>query len=195
MTTEVLAQSLGAGVQATFGQGRIWYIKTATGPMSVTAETIGSGGKIRKFINVGVGFKFEADVGDGWDYLRVTSASAQLVELVIGDDNVEISNAVSVIGSVVTAVAPSSVITASPADSVVLNATALAIPANLTRKRITIGSLSTNTGSVRVQSTAAGANKGLELQPGLFVEIDTTAAIDVRNDSGASQTLYTFEES
>ena len=195
MTTEVIAQTLQAGVQATFGQGRIWYIKSATSALTIIAERIGTGTTIRKFINVGAGFKFTAEPDDGWTYLRVTSALGQNIEIVIGDDDVEVANAVSVTGAVSISEVPSSTITPSAADSVVNNASALAIAANASRRRITIGSLSTNTGSVRIQSATAGANRGLELQPGIFVELRTTAAIDVRNDSGAAQTVYVLEES
>ena len=194
MTTEVLAATLTAGQQYTFGQGRIWYLKTATSPLNVTAEQSGSSAKIRKFINVGAGFKFVAPEGDGWTFLRVTSALSQNIEMILGDDDVSVANAVSVTGSVTTLMLPSTALTVSAADSVIVTAAALAIAANLSRRRITVGSLSTNTGSVRVQSTGAGANKGLELQPGTFMELDTTAAFDVRNDSGASQTVQVLEE-
>lgn len=195
MTTEVLAATLTAGQQYTFGQGRIWYLKTATSPMTVTAEQSGSSAKIRKFINVSAGFKFVAPEGDGWVFLRVLSALSQNIEMIVGDDDVSVANAVSVTGSVTTLMQPSTAIAVSAADTVIGNATALAIAANVARRRITVGSLSTNAGSVRIQSTGAGANKGLELQPGTFMELDTTAAFDVRNDSGASVTVYVFEES
>jgi hypothetical protein len=195
MTTEVLAATLVGGQQYTFGQGRIWYLKTATSPLSITAEQSGSGSKIRKFINVAAGFKFIAPEGDGWLFLRVNSPLSQNIEMILGDDDVSVANAVTVSGSVVTQAQPSTAIAVSAADSVIANTAALAIAANVARRRITVGSLSTNVGSVRVQSAGAGANKGLELQPGTFMELDTTAAFDVRNDSGAAVTVYVFEES
>lgn len=194
MTTEVISQALTAGQQATFGQGRVWYIKSATAPLLIVAETQRSGANIRKFINVGAGFKFSAADGDGWTYLRVTSSVNQNIEIIIGDDDVEVSNAVSVTGGVTVQEIPSVGLTASVADTSVANATASAIPANASRRRITVGALSTNTGSLRIQSTGAGANRGLELQPGLFVELKTAAAFDVRNDSGAAQSYYVLEE-
>lgn len=198
MTTEVLPLTLAAGQAATFGSGRIWYLKTAIAPVTISCEKRGGTGttQVRKFSNVGPGFKFKAEIGDGWTYLRLTNgATPQNIEIIIGDDDVEVSNAVSVTGAVTTLISPATAITTSVADNALATASAMVIPANLSRRRITIGSLSTNTGSVRVQSTGAGANKGLELQPGLFVEFDGTYAIDVRNDSGAVQNIYLFEES
>jgi hypothetical protein len=195
MTTEVLAQQLVANQQATFGAGRMWYLKTATGPVSVTAESSGTGAAVRKFTNVSAGFKFVAVKGDGWTYLRVLSVTSQNIEIVVGDDDVQVAGAVSVVGTVITAPAPSGNITASGADTVIATGSAYSIPQNVGRRRITIGSLSTNTGSVRVQSAGAGANRGLELQAGSFVQFDTTSALDVRNDSGAAQTVYQVEES
>lgn len=195
MTTEVLPLALSAGVQSTFGSGRIFYLKSASGPVTITAERSGSGASIRKFTNVTVGFKFKADDGHGWTLLRVLSATTQNIELVIGDDDVEFSNAVSISGSVTTVDTPSGTITASVADTVIATATAYSIPANTGRRRITIGSLGANTGNVRVQSTGAGAARGLELVPGTFVGLATTAALDVRNDTGANQSVYVLEES
>jgi hypothetical protein len=192
MTTEVLALALTAAAQSTFGQGRIFYVKTATAPLSIIAESNSKSGKVRKFTNIFAGFKFKADAGDGWDRLRVTSATSQNIELIIGDDDVEVSNAVSVTGAVTTVASPSSSI-ASAADIAVATATATTIAANLARRAIIVGSLSTNTGSVRVQLVAAGASHGLELQPGTWETFPTTAALDVRNDSGVTCTIWTFE--
>jgi len=98
MTTEVISQQLTAGVQSTFGQGRIWYFKTGSGPLTVIAERIGTGASIERFINVSPGFKFTAPDGQAWTYLRVTSATTQSIELIIGDNDVEVSNAVTIAG-------------------------------------------------------------------------------------------------
>jgi hypothetical protein len=194
MTTEVLAASVVGGQQYTFGQGRIWYLKTATSPLNVTAEQSGSGAKIRKFINVTAGFKFVAPDGDGWTLLRVNSTLSQNIEMILGDDDVSVANAVSVTGSVTTLMLPSTAIQASIADTVIANTSAFSVSGSPSRRRITVGALSTNAGSVRIQSVAAGANRGLELQPGTFVELDTTAAFDIRNDSGAACTVYFLDE-
>lgn len=194
MTTEVLAASLTAGQQYTFGQGRIWYVKSATSPITITAEQAGTGSKIRKFINVAAGFKFTADAGDGWTYLRVISALSQNVELVIGDDDVEVSNAVTVNGSVTTIESPATLVTdAAPVVCPTAALTAI-VPINGTRRRVSLSADALNTGTVYVR-TAGGANNLYPLAPGLSVEFDGTYAMSVRNDTGANATIYIFEES
>jgi hypothetical protein len=77
---------------------------------------------------------------------------------------------------------------------VIANTSALVIAANASRRRISISSLSSNVGSVFIQATGAGAGRGIELQSGQTFEIKTTAAFDVRNDSGAACTVMRFEE-
>jgi len=194
MTTEVLAQSLLAGVQATFPQGRIFYIKTASANLTLTAETIGSGAKVRKFINVSAGFKFTADPGDGWTYLRCLSLVNQAVEMVIGDDDVELANAVSVTGTVTTAILPSGTLTDAANVALPNAATTAIVAANPARRRVTIGNPSTALASFFIRAGAAGANNLLEVQPGIFVELDTTAAVAGRNDSGAALSATVLEE-
>jgi hypothetical protein len=195
MTTEVLAQALSAAQQATFGGGRIWYLKTAIAPVSISCEKRGGTGstQVRRFINVGAGFKFVAAVDDGWTYLRMTNgATPQNIEIIIGDDDVTVSNAVSVTGAVTTVPSLASAI-ATPADIAIPTANKTSIAANLSRRSITIGSLAANTGNVRIQIPAAGAGFGLELQPGQWETFPITAALDVRNDSGATQTIWQME--
>lgn len=197
MTTEVLAQALTAGVQSTFGPGRIWYVKTATSPLTIIAEKLGQGAqKIRKFINVAAGFKFVAAVDDGWTYLRVTSSVNQNIEIIIGDDDVEVSNAVTVNGSVVTTELASTAGT-DTVDNAQASGTQTAIAANTSRRRITIGVISTANNSVRV-SKSGGAGRGIEIQPGTNQEFDTTDALIVRNDNtfgtAAAATWYAYEE-
>ncbi len=195
MTTEVIAQTLTAGQQATFGQGRIFYVKSAPGgPISITLEQYRSGKSVRKFINVPAGFKFKAVEGDGWLTMRVTSAVTQNVEFIIGDDDVELSNAVTVTGGVTTAEAPSSGFTTTVAETALANASSADIAANAARRRITVNASSTNSGSLWIRDQTATTNGGIELQPGLFVELRTTAAFRIRNNSGAAQSYSLQEE-
>jgi hypothetical protein len=136
---------------------------------------------------------------NAWDFATVTAAAGVAITFMYGNasvrDDVTLFNQQIAVISGVTAVAfqPSSTV-ATPAAQAVANANKVSLAANLLRRRITICSLSTNTGSVFVQAPAAGAGIGIELQPGTFTEFDTTAALDVRNDSGAVQTITTFEE-
>lgn len=158
----------------------------------------GSLGSSENFGNVTAGLQISRV--KPWAYCNVTGPAGTTVNFWYGytdvrEDNTIFSQQIAVIAGVTAvAIQPSSVIS-SPAPDAILTATALSIPANLTRRRITITSLSVNTGSVLAQSAGAGASRGLEIQPGTFVEFDTTAAIDIRNDSGATQVINRFEES
>lgn len=134
-------------------------------------------------------------VGTGFKNLKVRSAVAQTVRVMVADEPQVTGGGTGASGGSPTIVSelPSSAI-ATPAANVIATGAALAIAANASRRRLTISSLSTNTGSVFVQANGAGAGRGIELQPGMSVEIKTTAAVDVRNDSGANQTVMQFEE-
>jgi hypothetical protein len=197
VTTEVRTQSLLAGVQATFGQGRFFVIKSApSGGLTLVAEKLGSGGSVRNFVNMPAGASFIADPGDGWTYLRVTSAVDQAVEICVGDDQVAFANAVSVTGTASVSVQPSSTLS-TPADATILTGASATIAANTSRKRIWIGSLSSNTPAtvnLRVCVTP-GAAKGFELQPGTYEKFETTAAITIYNGDANSQLYWVFEES
>lgn len=192
MTTEVIAQPLQAGVQATFGQGRVLYIKTATSPLTIIAETQNSASTVRKFLNVSAGFKVSLDKGDAWTYLRVTSALTQNVELLIGDDDVEIANAVTVSGGVFTQETPKSVLTDRVTVVTAAGAHTLAA-ANAGRRSVTIFSDPANPETTYVRS-AGGANRIGFVQPGMSVEFDGTYGLDYDAPAGGS-TLYIFEES
>lgn len=195
MTTEVITQLLQAGVQATFGQGRIWYLKSASSAVTITCEQRRSGAAIRKFTNVAAGFKFKAAEDDGWSYLRLTSALAQTIEIIIGDDDVEVANAVTVSGGVLVSETPSSTIITAANDIAINAATtdAASVPANGARRRVTIGVLSTAAGPIRVSANGVTL-RGIEIQPGQFVEFRTTAALGIRNDGAAATSFYVFEE-
>lgn len=194
MSARNYVQTLGAGESISLPAGVFFMVRQAASALDI--ETQGNPGAPVRFTGIGAGSKFgPVSAGEGWKLLKVTSAAAQAIEIIISDDGLfDLANAVNVLGIASVAVAPNSGITASGADVSVNNASASAIAANLSRKAITIGALSTNTGNIRVQSTGAGANRGIELQPGQSVTLTNTAAIDVRNDSGAAQSYYAFEE-
>lgn len=194
MTTEVLQQTLQAGVQATFGRGRVWYIKSASAALTIRAEKLGTGARVWSFINVGAGFKFKAEDGsEGWDYLRITSATAQTIEIVIGDDDVDVANAVSVTGIASTQENPTAAL-ATPARVAVGTAEQLVIAANLSRRKLTLQAPTTNTDSVNIGPTGqVSAIRGLELAPGESLEFVTTAAVYGWAVSG-SQDVQVLEE-
>jgi len=194
MTTEVISQSLTAGQAATFGGGRIFYIKSLSGvgTLTITAENNGSSAVVRRFINVGSGFKFKAEVNKGWTLLRVTSSTSQNIEIIVGDDDVEVANAVSITGTSNVVVVPSSSVT-DTADATLAALAQVSIASNTSRKRLTVGVLSSSAASVRVSSTG-GAGRGFEIQPGQFFPFETTAALKIYNPDSVNTATYYLEE-
>jgi hypothetical protein len=200
VSSEVLQFSPGPGATAVGGQGRIWNLLSAPGgPVTITADTRsihGGQSPQRVFKSIPPGSKFTAAAGERWTYLRIDSVVLQTITIFIGDEDLQFNNAVTVTGLATVAVFPSSVITPTGAPVTFATASASTIAANPARRRITICPALANSGTLYAQSVgAAQANAGIPLQAGTFTEFDTTAAIDVRNDTGANQTYSVFEES
>jgi hypothetical protein len=192
VTTEVLSQQLTANVQVTFGQGTVWYLKSASGPITVIAERIGTGATIRKFINVSAGFKFVAD-DDGWTYLRVTSPTTQTIELIIGDDDVEVSNAVTIAGNVTTLDLPATTISTPGAKVTAVTAGAALVAVNAGRRRVTIESDPLNVNNQVVYIRVAGGARIGSVVPGTSKQFSGTYALDYEA-AAAGDTLYISEE-
>lgn len=198
MTSEVLQQAVGAGATISFGRGRIFNLLGASSPVTISLEGKSvSGGQtaIRKFVNIPAGSKFTAPRGEEWTFLRLTSAAAQNITLFVGDDDMSFNNAVTVTGVAVVAVTPSSAIN-SPAATALAGTTtdATGVPANLSRKRVTVYNLAASLGPIRVSDTGV-TGRGMEIQPGVFAEFDTTAALAIRCDTANGATWGYFEES
>lgn len=193
MTTEVLQQTLQAGAPGYFGQGRIFYIKTsANGGLTIRARKSGQGStNVRSFLNIAAGMKFKADVGDGWDILEVTSATTQLVELIVGDDDVEVSSAVTVNGSVTVAdILPTSFTNTAP----VVLAPAVAIQliaANIARKKVTFFADPAAADPVFFRGLIGGNNLGF-VQGGMGYGFANTGAIF--GICASATTIYVMEE-
>jgi hypothetical protein len=196
VTTESFTQALSAGVQATFAQGRMFYVKTApSGGLTITAESLGGANKVRKFVNIPAGAKFITDPDNGWTYLRVLSATSQTIEIIVGDDEVEFANAVSVTGTASVSVQPSSTLS-TPADAAILTGANAVIAANSARKRIWIGSLSSNApASINLRVGVAAGAQGFELQPGTYEKFETQAQLTIFNGDANTQSYWMFEES
>ena len=197
MSARIFSQAIGAGATIRLPAGRYFYVKTAASALNLT--TSGNTGSPATFENIGAGAKFgPVAEGQGWRFLDVFSAAAQNIEIAISDDgNFEIASAVTVAGLANVAVAPSATL-ADTVDNAQASATQTAIAANLSRRRITIGVLSTALNSVRV-SQAGGAARGEEIQPGMTRTFETTAALIVRNDNtlggAGAATWFATEES
>lgn len=194
MSARNYSQSIGAGATITLPAGRYFYVRTAVSAIDIRTE--GNPGAPVEFIGVSAGAKFgPVAEGQGWRFLKVTSATAQTVEIVISDDgDFEIASSVTVAGSVLTAEAPATTVTNS-APVTRANATQGAlIAANTSRRRIIVTPDSANLG-ICYARTVGGANNLAELAPGQAWQFRGTYALEVRNDTGAVATFYLFEES
>jgi hypothetical protein len=194
MSTRTYAYQIGAGATAVAPGGRFFYVKAASSAIDV--RTRGTPSSPVDFIGVGAGLKFgPVDADKAWRFLDITSAAAQVVEIVISDDaEVDIASTVNVAGSVMVTEVPSTVI-ASPARVPVTTAQMLVIGANLTRRRLTVQGISTNSDSVNLGPAGqVSATRGLELQRGQTIEFASTAALYAWAVSG-TQSVQPFEES
>lgn len=136
-----------------------------------------------------------------WDFAFLQAAPGTTVSFFYGigafrEDNTDFRQALATIsGSVNVQTIPSATYVDTP-DVAQAITSETAIAANLLRRRITIGVLSTSLAGVRVSFTGGGNTRGIEIQPGTFVEFDTTAALKVRNiDAVNVATWYAEEES
>lgn len=196
MSARNFIQTLGAGETIRLPRGRFFFVRTAASALDIATE--GNPGAPVTFAGIGAGSKFGPVAEDqGWKFLRITSAAAQNIEIIISDDgNFDVANTVTVSGSVNVLSTPAATI-ATPARATRATGGADTIAANLSRRRITICNPSDNAspGLLYVQAVGTGAGRGYPLDTGTSVQIETTAALDVRNDSGVSVDYTVFEES
>lgn len=193
MSTETLTQTIGVGATIEFGGGTNFLILTSTGPVDVTAIRLGSSSSRIVLRGALQGFNFKSEDGQGFDLLQVTSATAQNVTFVVGNDDVSYPSTVNVAGSVNTIPQPASAaIDQGPVVTVANVQTAL-FPENVSRKRITAQADTNNVGTVffRVNG-GTGKNVGF-IAPGQSWEFDGTYAIDYF-DASAGDKVYLFEE-
>jgi hypothetical protein len=192
MSSQNYVQQIAAGATITLPNGRFFMLRTASS--NVDVETQGNPGAPVRLIGIGAGSRFgPVAEGQGWSSLRITSALAQTVEVIISDDGLfDVANTVSVAGAVQTQEQPAGAM-ADTADTAILAGATANIAANLARRRITIGVVSTAASPVRV-SQAGTAGRGIEIQPGTYQEFKNTAALVVRNDTATNTSWYAEEE-
>jgi len=174
--------------------GQFFFLTTASALVNITFSV---GGQTEIFQQQIAGLKIKRL--KRWDYIDIAGAAGTTLNYFIGysslqADDTDLQQALATIaGTVAVAILPSGTIN-DTADTVQAFGTETVIAANLFRRRITIGNRETSADTVRV-SGAGGAGHGIVLQPGVFAEFDTTAALHVRNDNAAGNaTWYAFEE-
>jgi hypothetical protein len=179
------------------GQGKYFFIAQAASAVDIELRRRDS--SVEQLSAVAAGLKYKPLDPDASKFyeIAITSSVIQQVTLVISDSaEVDYASVVSVTGSVLTSAAPSSTI-ATPADAAIAGAGIANIAANALRKRIWIGSLSSNAGTVnlRVHVSGAGAAKGFEIQAGQYEKFETSAALTIFNGDAGAQSYWVFEES
>lgn len=136
-----------------------------------------------------------------WERVAIIGAAGTSVTYFYGDEDIledvtDFRMQIATIGGTVAVVSQPSSAIATPARITRATAGATTIAANALRRRITISNPSDNVtpGLLYVQAVGAGAGRGYPLDSGMSVELQTTAALDVRNDSGVSVDFTQFEE-
>lgn len=192
MSTRIFTEAFGAGETREVGAGgRLLYIIAASSAINV--ETTGTPNAPATLQGVGAGLKYRRP--DRWRTLKFTSPGAQNITFAVSDDDdIEIANAVTVSGVAAVLVSPATVFTAGGLTTLA-TANSLDIAANLARRRITISSDPTSAGTAWIRDQTGITDGGIPLQPGTFVELQTTAAIRVRNNTGGDCFIGIAEES
>lgn len=197
MSARPYSQTIGAGETIRLPAGRYLFVEQAASALNLSTQ--GNTASPVTLTGVGAGAIFgPVAEGQGWKYLDVFSAAAQNIKIWLSDDgDFRVANAVTVSGVAQVQPLPAAAL-ADTADTAQAVNTQTAIAANLSRRRITIGVLSTSVNGVRV-SQAGGAGRGQEIQPGMSATFEGTYALFVRNDAtldvAAAATWYAEEES
>jgi hypothetical protein len=187
--------AIGAGVgPIERGPGNFFLLLSSTNPVNVRLH------------GAGVSERFDNVVGGivvrrvrSWANLRLEAvAGTQCIffygtELVDKDDTDIRIQIAALTGVSAVADVPSGAVT-DTAPVVCNNAVQTNVAAvNQNRRRVTLAMQSTASGTVFVRK-AGGVNNLIPLAPGAVLEFKGTYALDVRNDSGAAQTVYVLEE-
>lgn len=185
--------NLTAGTQAKwFGAGRYLRLVEAVGSVSIEVEyEAPETDRISSTLIKGIGVDLSHPVSkERIKSIGFTAATTQILTVLVSEfptTDSRLSGSVSV--------APAGAMVAGVYTALANTATAN-IAANASRRALTIGVKSSATGSLNAgPAGGADATHGVEIQPGMTYRFETTAAIDIYNGSGATQTYYTIEES
>lgn len=196
MSLDIRNQAIPASGSIRVGQGNFFFLITASVAVNLN---ISVGGQSDNFTGAIAGIKIQRV--KRWDYLDIVGPAGTVLQFMVGfenvrEDDVNIQQALATIaGTVAVAALPSASVSSAPAQTTLAAGATSPVAANLSRRRVTIGCLSTSAAAVRV-SPAGTTLTGIELQPGVFAEFDTTAALVVRNDTATPGAIfYVFEES
>lgn len=162
------------------------FLQVVSANSDITVRIVKHNGQAESAADVPQSFKWKSKAGEQAQGVEIYSAGAQTVHIILTDGEAE---TMTLGGSIMAESVASDTMT-TPAD-VTTGAAAEIVAANASRKAVTIQALSTNTAVVRVGDSNVGASRGLELQAGQSVTIETTAAIYAY--SAAAQKLAVME--
>lgn len=193
MSTETLTQTIGAGATIEFGGGTNFLILASTSAVNIVAVKLGSANS-RIVLNGALqGFSFQSAEGESFDLLQVTSAAAQNVTFVVGNDDVSYPSTVNIAGTVNTAALPAAAVTDTPPVVTVGSVQTALFPQNVSRRRITAQADPGNAGTVFFRAHGGANNIGF-IVAGQSWEFDATYAVDYF-DTVANDKIYLLEES
>lgn len=197
MSTEVLTQTLVANTPANFSRGRVIFVQNATAAITIRVQQLQrKASQVVNLIGIGAGFKYKQE--EAFQGFTVVSAVAQVVTLIISDEDIDITNSVSISGVAAVSEVPTSTLV-STQTAAIATGNAVTVAANAARKAITFTNpASVAQGTVFIQQVGKGAGFGVELQNGQFITYSGPThigAFDIRNDSGGNATINIDERS
>jgi len=198
MGVERRQQVIPASGRIEVSRGNVFILFSATAAVNLRLDARGTS---EGFDNITGGIRVQRV--SPWDTGIIIGAPGTTVVWIVGYENVLADLAdvflqvTTVAGTVAVAPAPTATFD-SAADVSVATASSSDIAANLLRRSINIGSLSTNapaTVNLRVRDQTGTTDEGIELQPGMSVRLETTAALRIRNNDANAQSYWVIEES
>lgn len=172
------------------------YLRLLTASNAVKVEYVRAGTIIEHETADGVKAGYggrpprKPDQPRAFDEVRVTSATAQTVELLILQGTADYDRSVGTVD-----ITRSATIVTTADVSMLAGALTAIRPANTARRRVLITNLAAGAATLRIgDSVNTGAARGIPLAPGETITLETTAAISGWNPGGVAQSVAVLEE-
>lgn len=172
------------------------YLRLLTASNAVKVEYVRAGTIIEHETADGVKAGYggrpprKPDQPRAFDEVRITSATAQTVELLILQGTADYDRSVGTVD-----ITRSNNLTDTIDVSMLAGARTQIVPANTSRRRVLITNLAAGAQTLRVGNSATvAANRGTPVAPGETVTFETTAAIAGWNPGAAAQSVAVTEE-
>jgi hypothetical protein len=193
---DVRTITLTANVPARFRVPHRFFMLTQTGAAlevrKLAAGTLSLVGEIGR--DVEAGYKYfpvnPADDSERWGGFELLSTSTQDVTVAVSDSAGDYARLVQVFE-----VDPgNSLATAADVATIGNAANVSIVAANATRRAVHVTALASNTVNLRVGDTNITTSRGLQLQPGMTLTLNTRAELFARAESGSNQGVSILEE-